>query len=159
MLDLGTGSGRNAAALTAAGYDVFAVRDDRVHDFTAAGPFDAAISTHALLHGTARSIGDALDKVAALLKSGAPMYATFGSTSDARYGKGSRIDDDTFAPDAGDEQGVAHAYFDERALRTLLERRFIVESIQEHRVDEIVGHWAHSQRPQGSVHWFVHARR
>lgn len=158
-MELGAGSGRNTAALAHAGHTVCAVPDDRANDFEADGPFDAAVSTHALLHGTPHTITNALKKLAGLLRPGAPLYATFGSKSDARYGKGTRIDDRTFAPDSGDERGVAHAYFDENELRAVLERWFTVESIEEHRVDDVVGRWAHAERPQGSVHWFVRATR
>lgn len=159
VVDLGAGSGRNSAALSAAGYAVQAISDDHVADFTADGEFDAAVSTHALLHGTPRTIAATVQRLASALKPQAPLYATFGSKADARYGKGTRIDDETFVPDSGDEQGVAHAYFDEHTLRTMLERSFIVESIEEHAVDDVVGTWAHSQRSQGSVHWFVRTRR
>lgn len=159
VLDFGSGSGRNGAALAAAGYDVRQISDDRVNDFQSDKPFDAAVSTHALLHGTPSSIAGTLGALARALNRNAPLYATFGSKSDARYGKGTRVDEDAFAPDCGDEQGVAHAYFDENALRTLLERWFTVESIEEHRVDDVVGSWAHAERPQGSVHLFVRARR
>lgn len=100
-----------------------------------------------------------LHAVADVLQTGAPLYATFASKADARYGRGTRVDEDAFAPDEGDEQGVAHAYFDERALREMLEHEFIVESLEEHNVDDVAGRWAHAEKPQGSVHWFVRARR
>lgn len=159
ILDFGSGSGRNSAALHAAGFYVCAVADDGVHAFDAREHFDAAVSTHALLHGTPRSVTAMLQRIASALKPDAPFYATFGSKADARYGKGTRIDDETYAPDSGDEQGVAHAYFDEQTLGSLLGRWFILESIEQHGVDDIVGTWAHAQRPQGSVHWFARARR
>ena len=159
VLDLGSGSGRNAAALRAAGYDVHAIPDERVGEFTAPERFDAAVSTHALLHGTPRSIASTLDTLAQLLNRDAPLYATFGSKADARYGSGTRIENDTFAPDSGEEQGVAHAFFDEPGLRALLERWFTIEALEEHDVDDVVGTWSHARRPRGSMHWFVRARR
>lgn len=159
VLDVGSGSGRNSAAIRAAGHEVREIADEGVPDLHVEGRFDAAVSTHALLHGTPGSIANVLCTLAQLLERDAPLYATFGSKADARYGKGTRIDDDAYAPDSGDERGVAHAYFDESALRLLLERWFIVESIEQHTVDEVVGTWAHAERPQGSVHWFVRARR
>jgi len=116
------------------------------------------VSTHALLHGAVRDIEALLDVIARALKPRGLLYATFGSTSDARYGKGERIDPNTFAPAAGDEQGVPHAYFDERSLRRMLERHFAIDSIEERIVDDVVGSWAHPQRPKGSVHWMVRAR-
>jgi hypothetical protein len=159
VLDFGRGSGRNTAALESAGLDVRSVADVDLQSFTAASEFDGAISTHALLHGTPQTVSRMLRTIADALKTGAPLYATFASAADARYGKGTRIDDDTFAPDDGDEQGVAHIYFTEHTLRAMLERNFGIDALQERSVDDIVGRWAHSNRPHGAVHWFVQARR
>jgi hypothetical protein len=159
VLDFGSGSGRNSAALQSAGFTVLAVPDALVETFCAERGFAGAISTHALLHGTPASVRDMLRAISDVLLAGAPLYATFASKADTRYGKGTHVDDDTFAPNEGDERGVAHVYFDERGLREMLDRRFVVESLQEHDVDEIAGRWAHAEKPRGSVHWFVHARR
>jgi SAM-dependent methyltransferase len=157
ILDVGSGSGRNTDALKAAGFAVHSVPDAQLATFSVPPDFDAAISTHALLHGTAVTVAELLARIAHALKAGAPFYATFASTRDARYGKGTRIDDETFAPREGDEKGVAHVYFNERRLRDLLAPHFTIESLEERNVDEIVGRWAHAEKPRGSVHWFVHA--
>lgn len=151
VLEIGPGSGRNTAALRAAGLHVS-------HE-PVANAFDAALSTHALLHGTPTDVANALAEIAGAIKPYAPLYATFGSQRDARFGRGTRIDARTFAPDDGDERGVAHCYFDEPALRALLETHFNIESMEEANVDDVVGRWAHAQPPSGSVHWFVRSVR
>jgi SAM-dependent methyltransferase len=179
VLELGTGSGRNTAALLAAGLAVTSVDDD--HERTAAARerfaearvtfvtsaytqlggraprYAGAISTHALLHGNALKIATILFHVHRLLLDGAPFYATFGSKRDARFGEGLRIDDDTFAPANGSEQGVPHVYYGEAQLREALSPFFSVESLEEVGVDAIVGRWAHAQQPEGSVQWFLRA--
>ena len=165
VLDFGTGSGRNTFALRAAGFAVTPVADGATPAALEAvardaSPFTAAISTHALLHGKARDIELAVNTLAELLEPGAPLYATFGSVRDARFGQGARIDDRTFAPTAGDEAGVAHAFFNEVEIRGLLSTHFVIESIDERGVDAIAGSWAHRERPlEDSVHWFVIATR
>jgi hypothetical protein len=159
VIDFGSGSGRNTAALESAGFTVLAVTDPQVETFSAETRFDGAISTHALLHGTPARVRAMLRAIAGVLRTGAPLYATFASKADSRYGKGTHVDEDTYAPDEGDERGVAHVYFDERGLRGMLDREFIVESLREHGVDDVAGRWAHAEKPQGSVHWFAHARR
>jgi hypothetical protein len=152
VLEVGTGSGRNTRALVAAGLRVHTPPDD--------GPFAAALSTHALLHGTPASISRALTTIAAALETGAPLYGTFGSTADARYGGGTQLEPYVYAAADGDEVGVAHAYFDESRLRELLARHFNIESMHEVDVDEVAGKWAHQTAPlRGAVHWFVVARR
>ena len=181
VLELGTGSGRNTAALIEAGFFVTSIDDD--HERTAAArerftgsranlltgaytqlagrpqSFSAALSTHALLHGNALKIATILFSVNRLLEVDAPFYATFGSKRDARYGKGVRIDDDTFAPADGEEQGVPHIYYDEAQLREILTPFFTIESLEEVDVDAIVGRWAHAQRPEGSMHWVLRASK
>lgn len=160
VLDVGTGSGRNARALRAAGFEVDALEDAAVSAGLtdhAGAAYDALISTHAFLHGDSAGTAVAVANARATLRPGGLFYATFASTGDRRFGAGTRIDAQTFAPDDGDEAGIAHVYFDESQLRALLERHFAVASIEEVPVDAIVGRWAHALQPSGSIHWFVRA--
>ena len=158
VLEIGTGTGRNSVALNDAGIQVTSIADDRLEkmaDDIVGRRFDAALSTHGLLHGTPQSIGAMLDVIAGGLKSDAPFYVTFGSKRDARFGQGRRINADSFAPVEGDEAGVVHAFFGRAQLATLLNRSFVVERLEEHSVDHLAGRWAHLQPPTNSVHWFA----
>lgn len=164
VLDFAEGSGRNGTALRRAGFTVVAIADDAA-DRTAPLPgesasFSAVLSTHGLLHGTPGAIAARVRALSQRLESGGLLYATFGSTHDARFGEGERIDDSTFSPDDGDERGVAHAYFDRDRLLALLDPDFEVELLREHSVDEVAGSWAHRERPlTGAVHWYAIARK
>lgn len=152
VLEVGAGSGRNTRALEAAGFTVLTLDDDAM----VAG----ALSTHALLHGTPATIAGALHAIAERLERGGALYGTFGSVRDARCGHGRFIEDGVYAPENGDERGVPHSYFDEKGVRELLNRDWIVESLREVGVDAIAGSWAHQQQPlHDAVHWFVVARR
>jgi hypothetical protein len=151
VLEIGSGSGRNTRALVAAGLRVCSLPPDE--------RCVAALSTHALLHGSPTSLATLLDRIAAGLEPDAPLFATFGSMFDARYGMGDEREPHVFAPRDGDEAGVAHAYFDEVRLRKLLVPRFVIESLREVEVDRIAGDWAHPTTPlRGAVHWFAVAR-
>ncbi|HET9031053.1 MAG TPA: hypothetical protein VFN49_12840, partial [Candidatus Aquilonibacter sp.] len=152
VLEIGPGSGRNTRALEAAGFRVLTLDDDAVAT--------AALSTHALLHGTPASIAALLERVHSRLEADAPFFVTFGSIRDARYGAGTTIEPHVFAPADGDEAGVAHCYFDEARLRRLLARAWSIESLEETNVDAIAGSWAHAQKPlERAVHWFAKLRR
>lgn len=159
VLDVGTGSGRNARALRAAGFQVDALDDAAVAELSqyARASYDAIVSTHAFLHGDSIGAASMTVNARAALRAGGLFYATFASNRDRRFASGTRIDAQTFAPDRGDEAGIAHVYFDEAQLRALLEPYFAIDSLEEVAVDEIVGRWAHAQQPSGSVHWFVRA--
>lgn len=164
VLDFAEGRGRNGEALRRAGFTVVAVADDAAAGAVAlpgeSASFSAILSTHGLLHGAAAAIAVRVRALAQRLESGGLLYATFGSTRDARFGQGERIDDSTFSPRDGDERGVAHAYFDRDRLLALLDPHFEVESLQEHSVDEVAGSWAHRERPlTGAVHWYAIARK
>jgi hypothetical protein len=153
ILEIGAGSGRNTAALKRAGFAV-------VEFESAQSACAAALSTHAMLHGRMDEIEARLARIAGLLDAGAPFYATFGSASDARFGTGVSIAPNVYAPETGDEAGVAHAYFTRDALCALLERHFTVVGLEERGVDEIAGAWAHERQPlRDAVHWFVRAER
>lgn len=164
VLDFGSGSGRNSAALERAGLRAIAV-DDATASSTmpfdgVVGRLDAVLSTHGLLHGTTSTIAAHLRTMASLLKPRGLLYATFGSVRDARYGRGERLDDATFAPLDGDETGVPHTFFDRPTLATLLQSHFTIESLEERTVDKTAGAWAHSQTPlANAIHWFLTAAR
>jgi hypothetical protein len=161
VIDFASGSGRNARALRAAGFNVLEIGD---RDATAGalnrieGKFSAAISTHGLLHGTIAAVSAAIEAIASKLEPGGRLYATFGSTRDARYARGREIEPFVYAPLDGDERDVAHAFFDEPRLRALLDPWFEVEYIEERDAAETAGDWAHQEKPlHQAVHWFVRA--
>ncbi|MGC2244031.1 MAG: hypothetical protein WBA06_10435 [Candidatus Aquilonibacter sp.] len=152
VLEVGSGSGRNTHALVAAGFAVSTLPTQE--------PCVAGLSTHALLHGTPRSIGGQLSAIADALEPEGLLFATFGSVRDARYGVGEKHEAHVYAPREGDEIGVMHAYFDTERLQTLLAPHFSIESMREVDVDDIAGTWAHATAPlRGAVHWFVVAAR
>jgi hypothetical protein len=164
VLDFAAGSGRNGEALRRAGFTVVAIGDDAAAGDTplvaVCERFGAVLSTHGLLHGTPAVIAARVHGIAECLDSGGLLFATFGSTSDARFGHGRRIDGSTFVPLDGDERGVAHAYFDGEQLRALLAPYFEVETLHEIGVDGVAGTWAHRERPlEGAAHWFAIARK
>lgn len=161
VLEVGTGSGRNAAALAAAGLAFVSIGEFApIGPLQGAGSFAAALATHALLHGTPETIGLRLREIARVVEPGGRLYATFGSTRDVRFRRGTRIDDATYAPVDGDEAGIAHAFFDEGRLRSLLSEAYTIVRIEEVDVDEIAGKWAHTTTPlRNAVHWFVEASR
>lgn len=158
VLEIGTGNARNTTALRDAGIIVDTIADGGAIEIQME-LYDAALSTHGLLHGDLAAVTATLDAIAASLKPQAPLYATFGSVDDARYGKGRKLAENVYAPVEGDEVGVPHLFFDEPRLRELLVRNFEIEELSQRDADAIVGRWAHREPLRGVVHWFVRATR
>jgi hypothetical protein len=162
VIDFAAGSGRNGEALRNAGFDVTTIDDQTAMAGSPLdsieGSFDALISTHGFLHGTVAEITKRLELIARRLKPRGLLFATFGSTRDARFGEGRRIDVSTYAPLHGDERGVAHCFFTRSQLERVLDSRYDVESLAERRVDAVAGRWAHPGTPlRKAVHWFLEA--
>ncbi len=182
VLLLGIGSGRNLAPLAAAGFGIDVLEEDpqRARDaairfaatprtrvsrgsyagpYAFAGGYAAAISTHALLHGSVAGVERAVAAIANRLAPRGGLYATFGSTRDPRYEAGVPLAAFVSAPRDGDERGVAHVYYDGARLRSLLEA-FEIESLEELPAAETAGRWAHDvASAKTMVHWFVRARK
>lgn len=161
VVEVGTGSGRNARALAAAGIAHVTVPDDTPYTQLPGtrDAYGAALSTHAYLHGTSAKLRAGIAELRRVLKPNAPVLLTLGSFKDARYGLGIPFDERSFAPGDGDEAGIPHAYFDRDGVLELL-FGFTIESMEEVDVDEIVGRWAHGEDVvSGRVHWFVRARK
>jgi SAM-dependent methyltransferase len=161
VIEVGTGSGRNTAALVEAGIPNLTVPDSTPYTQLPGGrdTFGAALSTHAYLHGTSDKVRLGIAELRRVLRPNAPIYITLGSFKDARYGLGIPFDERSFAPGDGDEVGVPHAYFDRDGVIEML-FGFEIEEMEEVEVDEIVGRWAHAgDEIAGRVHWFVVAHR
>jgi len=182
VLLLGVGSGRNVPPLLAADARVDVLEDDPVRARAAAerfaaeprvrvtraryagpipfaGGFAAALSTHALQHGSLGSVTAAVAGVRSRLGPGARFLLTLGSKRDPRFASGRRIDANVAAPLDGSEAGVAHVYLDEPEVRALL-AGFEIESALEASAADTAGRWAHpGAEADGLVHWFVRARR
>ncbi len=157
VLLLGGGDGRNGAALRERGIAVDVVAAGQTIA-SLAGPYDGALSTHDLLHGTRQVVANRIAAIARLLVPAGRLHATFGSTADPRYGAGGPIaGGDGWAPIEGGEAGVAHAYFAEAELRAAL-GAYDVLSLEERDVTATVGRWAHSSAAAPIVHWLVEAR-
>jgi SAM-dependent methyltransferase len=182
VLLLGLGNGRNLPPLLSGAVTVDALDDDAtrtasilerfgseaglrviVQGYDAAlpfrGPYDGALSTHALLHGSAGLVRRALRNVAAVLRDGAPLHLVLGSRADPRYGRGRALGYGAFAVDEGSEAGVPHVYFDESGVREAL-GEFEIVSLEEGSAAQTAGRWAHSaDESERIVHWFVRARK
>jgi hypothetical protein len=161
VIEVGTGSGRNARALVAAGIPNVSVPDSTPYTQLPGGhdSYGAALSSHAYLHGTASKLRAGMAELRRVLMRGAPVFITLGSFKDARYGLGIPIDERSFAPGEGPEIGVPHAFYDRDGVVELL-HGYSIDSMEEVEVDDIIGRWAHVDDDVGGrVHWFVEARR
>jgi hypothetical protein len=162
ILDYCSGSGRNAAYLRGAGFNVVAIPDADAPEFDGspvATRFAGIVSSHGLLHGYASSMAIRIASLAGRLEPLGWMCATFGSRRDGRYGVGLQLEAGTFAVQTGDEPGVPHTYFDEASLRAMLDADFEIATLDERDAAQTAGRWAHSTPLSNAVHWFFAGRR
>jgi hypothetical protein len=159
VIEVGTGSGRNTRALVDASIPVVSVPDDVAYtQLPGRDEYGAALSTHAYLHGTSAKLRAGIAELRRVLRPRAPVFITLGSFKDVRYGFGIPFDERSFAPGEGAELGIPHAYFDRDGVIEML-AGYVIDTMEEVDVDDIVGRWAHEDDVGGRVHWFVTARR
>jgi hypothetical protein len=156
VLEVCSGSGRSTRALEAAGLTVVATSDDDPYTQLPGSrdSYAAALSTHGYLHGRTDKVRAGFGELRRVLRAGAPIFVTLGSIKDARFGFGQEVDERTFAAGDGPEKGIPHAFFERAGIPDVM-RGFTIESLEELKVDEVVGRWAHGPREQGLYHWFV----
>ena len=160
IIEVAAGSGRNTRMLVDAGLPVVSTSDGEAYTQLPGGRglYAAALSTHGYLHGTVAKLRIGMGELRRVLQDDAPLALTLGSITDARFGFGTPLDDNTFVPGDGEEAGIPHAYFDRDGVIELLRPLFTIDSIDEVDVEAIAGAWAHGDM-SGMRHWFVMARR
>lgn len=93
--------------------------------------FHGVICWDALHHNNIANIKKAVDIIYDNMIDGGMFMLTLLSTKGGAYGKGVKIEKNTFVRDDGEEAGVPHHYFDEAEIRDLFRRWKIVYLIEQ----------------------------
>jgi len=154
VLDLGCGAGRHLVFLAKEGFEVFGLDSSPVAlelsrerlaeegltarvelvqaDMTRIpypdGFFDGVIAIAAIYHGTLDQIRQAVREIHRVLKPGGWALIEFKSKRSYRYGKGQKIEPDTFIAETGEDAGVPHHYSDREEVEQLV-GEFILHEI------------------------------
>ncbi len=145
VLDLGCGAGRHLLPLARAGLrpvgfdrarrglarsrdlleDAGYVPALALGDFRRPFPFpdrvfDAVLAVKSVNHALPEEAGNAFAEVTRVLRPGGRFVGTVIASSDARFGDGREVAENTFVHDRPPEAGVVHHYFTEAELRGLL---------------------------------------
>lgn len=171
ILDLGCGAGRHTQYLAADGFTVSGFDASKTGlEFTrkrleANGlqadlrqgdmeclpypdkTFDGLISIHVIFHNTLAGMQRTLAEIRRVLKPGGLALVTFQSKRSWRYGRGIRIEEDTYLPDVGGDAGIPHHYSSLGEFECILEG-FIVRDVH---LQETLDDQNHTR----SSHWEV----
>lgn len=167
ILDLGCGAGRHLKYLADRGYSctgldcaengLAAAREKFLEsnfvpllvraDMTALPypdqKFDAVISIHVIFHNIKSLVRLTLEEIQRILRPGGYALLTFNSTYSGRYGHGFKIEEGTYAPDIGRDQGIPHHFSDLADLADLLNGFTVQRILLSETKDEnyLSSHW------------------
>ena len=152
VLDLGCGAGRHLVFLAKEGFEVIGLDSSPVAlefsrerleeeglkaelvqaDMTKIpypdSFFDAAIAIAAIYHGTLSKMRQAVSEIYRVLRPGGWTLIEFKSKRSYRYGKGRKIEPDTFIAETGGDAGIPHHYSDREEVEQLT-REFILHEL------------------------------
>ena len=157
ILDLGCGAGRHVIYLTEKGFEVHGIDISRTGLKTTKerlekrrlgaelvkadmksipyinSCFDMVICINTIYHQKKAEIQKTISEIHRILRDNGLFIANFHSKRSSRYGKGIKIEEDTFMDEAGPERGILHHFVDEEELRRLLKdfRRINFEILEE----------------------------
>ena len=151
ILDLGCGSGRHVIYLAERGFEAYGadisetglkltnkrlrsrkleaeiIKCDMKSLPYVRSCFEAVICVQTIYHQKLRGIQETISDVHRVLKRNGLFLANFHSRRSGKYGKGIKVEENTFKQENGAEKGVLHHFIDENELRELLEDFEIVD--------------------------------
>ena len=117
------------------------------------GAFDAVVAFNVIYHAYRDGVEASLDEIRRVLAPNGLLFVTFNSISSEDYGKGRRVDDNTYVKVGGVEDGIPHYYVEKNELDRLM-KSFEVLRLS-HREDWLL----EIGRSYREAHWSVWARR
>ncbi len=82
--------------------------------------FDAVVCVKTIYHQRLEEVRETLSEVYRVLKRGGKLLVNFHSKRSSKYGKGIRVEENTFMREEGPERGVLHHFVDQDELGQLL---------------------------------------
>jgi ubiquinone/menaquinone biosynthesis C-methylase UbiE len=82
--------------------------------------FDAVICVNTVYHQKLKEIQKTISEIHRVLKEKGLLLTNFHSKRSSKYGKGIRVEENTFMQENGPEKGILHHFVDENELRELL---------------------------------------
>ncbi len=89
--------------------------------------FEAVICVRTIYHQKQKEIQKTISEIQRVLKKNGLFLANFHSKRSSKYGKGTKVEEDTFTQENGPEKGVLHHFVDEDELSELFRDFKIVD--------------------------------
>ncbi len=173
ILDLGCGSGRNLIYIGKKGFSVTGiensneavilatnwVKKEKLNNATimrgdfkkinyASNSFDMVICIHAIYHGKLEDIEKSLYEIKRVMKKGGLLLITFLSIKDEKFGKGKKVEKNSYQTNSTIEKGVVHHFSDKAEILRLFQDYLLIKVVHRKETKK-TGHW----------HWVVEAKK
>lgn len=144
VLDLGCGAGRNLVYIASQGFEAYGIdtsetglnftkdrlRKRKLDAYVAKGDmrllpyrngcFDVIVCLFAIYHQRRKEIEVTISEIQRVLKKKGVLLINFQSKKSNMYGKGVKVEEDTFIQQEGPEKGVLHHFSDKQEMMNLL---------------------------------------
>lgn len=123
----GTGLNMTRTRLRAQGLDVYLVKADMKALPCIDSCFDVVICLHAIYHQKLQEVQKTIFEIQRILCKNGFVYVNFLSTRTYSYGKGAKVEENTYMENDGEEKGILHYFVDREEIERLFNGFRVVE--------------------------------
>lgn len=120
--------------------------------------FEGVLAVNAIHHTNYQGFLRIINEISRVLVTGGLFLTTIASKNNHKFGKGPKVDDYTYITDSGTENGIPHAFFDEKDLIRIFSTSYNIKELR--LISGEIPEADKAMKKEGTLdHWLLYAEK